>query len=162
MPGLDNIKVLVAGAGLAGLAAATPALAVGHAIGRIGCFLVGDDYGRPTDLPWGVAFPNGLPPTTVPVHPTQLYESVLLVALAWALVRWRRRNLPDRVVLGRYLICAGAIRFAIEFVRVNLPVLGPFTLAQIISSILVLTGIGVLRGSDERVSQAAATGDRRR
>ena len=46
------------------LSAAAPALAIGHAIGRIGCFLVGDDYGRPTDLPWGVAFPKGLPPTT--------------------------------------------------------------------------------------------------
>ena len=57
------------------LSAAAPALAVGHAIGRIGCFLVGDDYGRPTDLPWAVAFPKGLPPTTVPVHPTQLYEA---------------------------------------------------------------------------------------
>jgi phosphatidylglycerol:prolipoprotein diacylglycerol transferase len=62
---------------MAGLAAASPALAVGHAIGRIGCFLVGDDYGRPTDLPWGVAFPMGLPPTDIPVHPTQLYEMAL-------------------------------------------------------------------------------------
>ncbi|MEO7191816.1 MAG: prolipoprotein diacylglyceryl transferase family protein, partial [Vicinamibacterales bacterium] len=49
------------------LAASTPALAAGHAIGRLGCFLVGDDYGRPTSLPWGVAFPRGLPPTAVPV-----------------------------------------------------------------------------------------------
>lgn len=48
------------------LAAASPALAAGHAIGRIGCFLVGDDYGRPSDLPWAVAFPEGLPPTVVP------------------------------------------------------------------------------------------------
>src|SRR5687767_12258000 len=75
---------------LEGLAAAAPALAVGHAIGRIGCFLVGDDYGRPTDLPWGVAFPRGLPPTTVPVHPTQLYEAVGLAVIAWLLIRWRR------------------------------------------------------------------------
>lgn len=50
---------------IAVLAAATPALAIGQAIGRLGCFLVGDDYGRPTRLPWGVAFPHGLPPTTV-------------------------------------------------------------------------------------------------
>ena len=64
------------------LAAATPALAIGHAIGRIGCLLVGDDYGTPTDLPWGVAFPEGLPPTDVPVHPTQIYEALLLVPLA--------------------------------------------------------------------------------
>lgn len=50
---------------VATLAAATPALAVGHALGRVGCLLVGDDYGRPTDLPWGIAFPEGLPPTSV-------------------------------------------------------------------------------------------------
>ena len=57
------------------LAAATPALAVGQMLGRVGCFLVGDDYGKPTTLPWGVRFPRGLPPTDVPVHPTQLYEA---------------------------------------------------------------------------------------
>ncbi|HSF42998.1 MAG TPA: prolipoprotein diacylglyceryl transferase family protein, partial [Thermoanaerobaculia bacterium] len=44
--------------------ATAPALALGYAVGRVGCFLVGDDYGRPTDLPWGVAFPVGIPPTT--------------------------------------------------------------------------------------------------
>lgn len=49
---------------------ATPALAIAHAIGRVGCFLFGDDYGVPSDLPWAEAFPKGLPPTTIPVHPT--------------------------------------------------------------------------------------------
>ena len=66
-----------------GLAAASPALALGHAIGRVGCFFVGDDYGRPSTLPWAVAFPKGLPPTDVRVHPTQLYETAALVILAW-------------------------------------------------------------------------------
>jgi phosphatidylglycerol:prolipoprotein diacylglycerol transferase len=65
------------------LAAAAPGLAAGHAIGRIGCFLVGDDYGRPTDLPWAVAFPEGLPPTELPVHPTQLYEAAALAVVTW-------------------------------------------------------------------------------
>src|SRR6185436_3017250 len=78
------------------LAAATPALALGQMFGRIGCFLVGDDYGLPTDLPWGVAFPEGLPPTAVPVHPTQLYEAVFLAALALFIVAWRQRGMPDR------------------------------------------------------------------
>ena len=82
------------------LAAATPALAIGHAIGRIGCFMVGDDYGQPTELPWAVAFPEGRPPTTVPVHPTQLYETVALAAVAWLLVRWRRAGVADVVVLA--------------------------------------------------------------
>src|SRR6187549_2283258 len=112
------------------LAAATPALAIGHAIGRIGCFLVGDDYGRPSDLPWAVAFPQGLPPTDVPVHPTQLYEAAALVVVALVLLRWRRERLADSIVLGRYLVLAGAIRFAFEFLRLNVRVLGPFSLAH--------------------------------
>ena len=126
------------------LAAATPALAIGHAIGRIGCFLVGDDYGRPSDVPWAVAFPRGLPPTDVPVHPTQLYEAIALAAVAWLLIRWRRRNVPDAVVLGRYLVLAGSIRFAIEFIRVNVRVVGPLTLAHLVSLALVIIGVAML------------------
>jgi phosphatidylglycerol:prolipoprotein diacylglycerol transferase len=129
---------------VATLAAATPALAVGHAIGRIGCFLVGDDYGRPSDLPWAVAFPEGLPPIDVPVHPTQLYEAIALVVIAWALLRWRRRGVPDAVVLGRYLVLAGAVRFAIEFIRVNVRVLGPLTVAHLVSLALVVAGVALL------------------
>ena len=122
------------------LAAAAPALAIGHAIGRIGCFMVGDDYGRPTDLPWGVAFPRGLPPTTVPVHPAQLYEAAGLAVIAWLLIRWRRAGAADAIVFGRYLILAGTLRFLIEFVRVNAHVAGPLTLAQLFS--LAIVGVG--------------------
>ena len=129
---------------MAGLAAASPALALGHGIGRIGCFLVGDDYGRPTDLPWGVAFPQGLPPTDIPVHPTQLYELALLLPVTWLLVRWGRKGVADRVVFGRYLVLVGVIRFAIEFVRVNEPVAGPFTLAHLISAGVALAGVALL------------------
>ena len=96
---------------LAVLAAATPALAIGHAIGRIGCFLVGDDYGRPTHLPWGVAFPEGLPPTSMPVHPTQIYEAAALVPLAWLLGRWRRQRRSNTLHLGAYPAMAGTRRF---------------------------------------------------
>lgn len=129
---------------VAGLSAATPALAAGHAIGRIGCFLVGDDYGRPTSLPWGVAFPEGLPPIDVPVHPTQLYEAALLVPIAWALVRWRRHRVDDAIVLGRYLLMAGTLRFGIEFIRVNEQVAGPLTVAHLISAGVVVTGVVIL------------------
>jgi phosphatidylglycerol:prolipoprotein diacylglycerol transferase len=126
------------------LAAATPALAIGHAIGRIGCFYVGDDYGRPSDLPWAVAFPEGLPPTSVPVHPTQLYEAVALAAVTWALIRWRRQGVADAVILGRYCVLAGSIRFAIEFIRVNGRVVGPLTLAHLISMSLVIVGVLII------------------
>lgn len=131
---------------IAVLAVATPALAIGQAIGRIGCFLVGDDYGRPSHLPWAVAFPEGLPPTTVPVHPTQLYEAAALVPLAWLLFRWRRQRYSDTFVLGAYLLLAGAIRFLIEFVRVDVRVLGIFSVAHLASlGAMVLGAVLCLR-----------------
>lgn len=122
------------------LSAATPALAIGHLLGRIGCFLVGDDYGRPTSLPWGVAFPEGLPPTDVPVHPTQLYEAAFLGVLVWLLIRWRRRGVVDLDVVGRYLLLTAAFRFALEFVRVNDRVTGPFTVAHLFAAVIALIG----------------------
>lgn len=125
------------------VAAATPALAFGHLIGRIGCFLVGDDYGTPSTLPWAVAFPEGLPPTTVPVHPTQLYEAVGLGVLGWVLLRWRRSGVPDAIVLGRYLVAAGMLRFVIEFIRVNERVVFGLSVAHLISLAAVAVGIGV-------------------
>jgi phosphatidylglycerol:prolipoprotein diacylglycerol transferase len=126
------------------LAAATPALAIGQMLGRIGCFLVGDDYGHPTSLPWGVSFPRGLPPTDVPVHPTQLYEAAFLAVLAWVLIRWRRRGLSDRTVLGRYFLLAGLFRFALEFLRVNTRVLGPFTVAHLFALCVIALGCAIL------------------
>lgn len=140
------------------LAAATPGLAVGHAIGRIGCFLVGDDYGRPSDLPWAVAFPEGLPPTIVPVHPTQIYEALALVPLALMLTRWRRQERPDRFVLGAYLAAAGSVRFLIEFVRVNERAIGPMTVAHLASLAAIVAGVWLLiRGA----TGSPASSDRR-
>ncbi|HYT66009.1 MAG TPA: prolipoprotein diacylglyceryl transferase [Vicinamibacterales bacterium] len=129
---------------MAVLSAATPALAVGQMLGRVGCFLVGDDYGHPTSLPWGVAFPEGLPPTTERVHPTQIYEAIFLAVFTWMLIRWRRRGLSDRTVLGRYFIGVGAFRFALEFVRVNTRVLGPLTVAHLFSLAVVALGVALL------------------
>jgi len=126
------------------IAAATPALAIGHAIGRIGCFMVGDDYGRPTTLPWGIAFPEGLPPIDVPVHPTQLYEAAALGIVAWLLIRWRKDGASPLAVLGRYFVLAGSIRFAIEFIRVNERIAGPLTLAHLISLGLIVVGAGLI------------------
>lgn len=123
------------------VAAATPALAVGHAIGRVGCLLVGDDYGRPSDLPWAIAFPEGLPPTNVPVHPTQIYEAIPLLFIAYVLVRWRRHGVADAAVLGRYLLMTGALRFVIEFIRVNERVALNLTVAQWVSMAVVAAGL---------------------
>jgi phosphatidylglycerol:prolipoprotein diacylglycerol transferase len=129
---------------IAALSAATPALAIGHALGRVGCFLVGDDYGTPSNLPWAVAFPEGLPPTTTPVHPTQIYEALALLPLAWLLIRWRRQGRPDAAVLGLYLAGAGAIRFAIEFLRIDVRVLGGLSVAHLAALAILAIGSGIL------------------
>ena len=67
-----------------------PLLILGYGIGRIGCFLVGDDYGILSDLPWAMTFPNGLPPTFSTVHPTQIYETILALGIFSFL--WSRRK----------------------------------------------------------------------
>ena len=99
------------------LAAATPALAVAHAIGRVGCFLVGDDYGVPSDLPWAVAFPKGLPPTSVPVHPTQLYEAGFHLAMAGLLFGLQQRGLFRGQLIKIYILAYLGYRFLTEFIR---------------------------------------------
>ena len=134
---------------LAIVAAAAPALVVGHAIGRVGCFLVGDDYGTPSTLPWAVAFPQGLPPTMVRVHPTQLYEAVALVPLVWWLLRLRRKGSSDMFVVGAYLAATGALRFGIEFIRVNERVVGELSLAHVASLLALATGVVLLVASKE-------------
>lgn len=140
------------------LAAATPSLAVAHAIGRVGCFLVGDDYGLPSDLPWAVAFPRGLPPTTTPVHPTQLYEILALLPIAWALVRWRRQRRSDAFVLGGYLVATGSVRFLIEFVRMRDSLWGPFAVAHVFSLMATCVGVALLfRASSSYGREGAPT-----
>jgi phosphatidylglycerol---prolipoprotein diacylglyceryl transferase len=126
------------------LAAATPALAFGHLLGRIGCFLVGDDYGTPSTSPWAVAFPEGLPPTIVPVHPTQLYEAIGLGLLGWLLLRWRWQGVTDLAVLGRYLVCAGVLRFVIQFIRINERVAFGLSVAHLVSLAAIVLGAALL------------------
>jgi phosphatidylglycerol:prolipoprotein diacylglycerol transferase len=140
---------------------AAPALAAAYALGRVGCFLVNDDYGQPTNLPWGVKFPNGSPPSTaanlhafgvtvspgvdpstvMTVHPTQLYEvAAMLVAFAvlWVL---RKKGRPVGWLFAVYLVFAGIERFLVEIVRAKDDrLLGPFTVAQLASVILVALG----------------------
>jgi phosphatidylglycerol---prolipoprotein diacylglyceryl transferase len=112
-------------------------LAIGQAIGRIGCFLVGDDYGRPSDVPWAMAFPEGAPPVHVPVHPTQLYEFAWLSLVA-ALLWIRRKKSPS--LIGEFLLLNGAGRTVIEHWRVNPRVALGLSEAQWIGIALIVTG----------------------
>jgi len=122
--------------------AITPALAIGHSIGRIGCFLVGDDYGIKSDVPWAVAFPKGLPPTTDHVHPTQVYEVILMGLIFFVLWKLRKRNTPDGWLFSILIILAGIERFLIEFIRSTTPSPIPdLSVAQLIAIGLIVIGI---------------------
>jgi phosphatidylglycerol:prolipoprotein diacylglycerol transferase len=145
---------------------AAPALAAAYALGRVGCFLVNDDYGRPSSLPWAVRFPEGLPPSTagnlhqlfgVPipagtdpstvlaVHPTQLYEVAAMLLAFGVLWVLRKQGKPIGWLFGLYLVLAGVERFLVEIVRAKDDrFLGPFTLAQLTSVVLVIIGTALL------------------
>jgi phosphatidylglycerol:prolipoprotein diacylglycerol transferase len=117
-----------------------PALALGYAIGRIGCQLSGDgDYGKPWNGPWAMSYPDGTVPTTQQVHPTPVYETLTMGLVA--LLLWRLR---DRFTGGRlfalYLTLAGSERFLVEFIRRNDDVALGLTQAQLISVGMILVG----------------------
>ena len=121
---------------------AAPSAAIGYGIGRIGCFLSGDGcYGLPTNLPWGMSFPNGIEPVFVPVHPTPLYELLAGLAIGWWLWRRAGKPFPTGLILGQYLILSGLARFLVEFIRRNPKILWGLSNAQLASAGSVIAGI---------------------
>ena len=145
--------------------AIAPALALSYSIGRLGCFLVGDDYGRPTDSFVGIAFPGGQPPSTagnlrrfgagvdpaipdtevLAVHPTQLYESSLSLLFFFLLIRLRGHPHQKGWLFALWLALAGAERFFVELFRAKDDrFLGSFTLAQAISVGVIVIGVTLI------------------
>ena len=119
---------------------AAPFLVLGHGIGRIGCFLVGDDYGIASNLPWAIAFPKGLPPTDITVHPTQLYEMAAYFSIFFYL-RYRKWNQQFKgEIMFEYLFLGGFARFMVEFIRTNTKYLFDLSGAQYLS--ILMMGIG--------------------
>ncbi len=111
---------------------ASPAAALGYAVGRLGCLLAGDgDYGLPTSLFWGMSFPYGLVPTKDYVHPTPIYEFIVGVAIFLCLWIIASRPRPAGWVFAQYLALTGAARFIIEFFRINPRIFFGLTNAQL-------------------------------
>jgi len=134
--------------------AAVP-LAVGYAIGRVGCQLSGDgDYGTSSDLPWAMAYPDGTVPTTDEVHPTPVYETVAMGLAGVVLWHLRDRFAPG-VLFGLYLMIAGVERFLIEFIRRNDDLVAGLTLAQVLG--LAMLGLGAAIVAVRRDVPHAAT-----
>lgn len=121
--------------------AISPSLALAYAIGRIGCFLVGDDYGIKSNLPWAISFPQGLPPTTERVHPTQLYEVIAMTVVFLIIWKIRKKPAPNGWLFSIYLILAGFERFLIEFIRSTTPSPIPYlSVAQVMAIVLIAVG----------------------
>lgn len=142
--------------------AAAPGLAAAYAVGRSGCWAVGDDYGRVWDGPLAVAFPEGAPPSTVSnlvqfgatdlaglppdqvmaVHPTQLYETAMGLAMFFLLWRLRNHRHATGWLFGAYCVLAGVERFIIEFFRAKDDrFFGAFTVAQLIALGFAVAGV---------------------
>lgn len=143
-----------------------PALAAAYAVGRTGCWDVGDDYGRPWNGPWAVQFPEGAPPSTagimsrefgvkfppgtdpnavVAVHPTQLYEVAMALIMFAVLWRLRRHRHAEGWLFGVYCVLAGIERFIVEFFRAKddtLPI--GLTMAQVIAIATLALGSWIL------------------
>ncbi len=101
----------------------------------------GLDYGPPSDLPWAIAFPDGVVPTEVPVHPTMVYDFILLFSLFFVLWKLRLRNYKRGTIFGIFAVFMGAERFFTEFWRLEPKyIFGIFSEAQMISIILFVSG----------------------
>ena len=158
------------------------AIAAGYAVGRTGCWAVGDDYGKPWSGAFAVRFPEGAPPSTasvmtnqfgatfptgtapdqvIAVHPTQLYETVMGFVMFLVLWRFRAHTHREGWLFGMYCILAGIERFIVEFFRAKDDRLigGWMSTAQLIAIIVSLVGVAVMtlrRGGPSRPLTAAA------
>jgi phosphatidylglycerol:prolipoprotein diacylglycerol transferase len=137
---------------------AAPALALGYAVGRVGCQLSGDgDYGKATDAPWGMAYPDGTVKTLEDVHPTPIFETVASGLIALVLWQLRDRFRPG-VLFALYLVLAGLERLLVEFIRRNEEVILGLTQPQLVSVAMIAGGAGLLirwRGGSPPAPRAA-------
>ena len=149
----------------------TPFILLGHGIGRIGCLLVGDDYGVPSNLPWAISLPNGLPVTSIEtfmthfsflgysreylqqylvnnsnniisVHPTQIYEMILYFMFFYLIMRYKKSlQFFKGSIFCVYLVTGGFSRFIVEFLRTNERYMFNLSSAQYVSLFMILSGL---------------------
>lgn len=125
--------------------ALVPSVALGHAFGRVGCFMTGCCHGRACDLPWAVHFPADHPTLGAGVHPTQLYEAGLNLALFAGLAWWYRRKQFDGQVFALYLLAYAPIRALVEHFRGDYApgkFVGALSPGQLVSVGIFAAGVG--------------------
>jgi phosphatidylglycerol:prolipoprotein diacylglycerol transferase len=147
-----------------------PGIALGHVIGRLGCFFAGCCFGRPADVPWAVTFHseyaqlNVGTPLNIPLHPTQLYEAgaELLILGGLLLLERRGRPFPGRTFWG-YMLLYGLSRFVIEFYRGDSRgTVGMFSTSQFVSLLIVPASLVMLVVLARRPGPAPTTAAARR
>ena len=129
--------------------ASAPSVVLGTAITRVGCLLFGCDYGKVAHVPWAIRFPEGNPlgSPTYPVHPTEVYESLLNLGLYAALAWLFRRKNFDGQIFGVYLVSYAVLRSFVEMFRGDYPehYLGGWaTPAHLISMAIFAAGLALL------------------
>ncbi|MFN3740536.1 MAG: prolipoprotein diacylglyceryl transferase [Thermodesulfovibrionales bacterium] len=137
-----------------------PSIAIGHAIGRLGCFFAGCCHGRPADLPWAVTFtdPHSLAPLGIPLHPTQLYEAAGEFVNFIILLILRKRKSFKGELFWTYVMLYSILRFSVEFFRGDAArgmLAEGLSLAQAISVIMFFIAVGFMtflrgRGAEKR------------
>ncbi|MFP4429064.1 MAG: prolipoprotein diacylglyceryl transferase [Desulfovermiculus sp.] len=135
----------------------SPGIAGGQFLGRIGCFMAGCCYGKPTSLPWAVTFshPQSLAPLHIPLHPTQIYHSLagLITCIVLLLLRSRLPGPGQR--FGLFLILFSSFRFTIEFFRGDFRgTLGPFSLTQAVAGLIFCLGLVLFFYAKGRIRHA--------
>lgn len=140
-----------------------PGMVLGHAVGRIGCLLAGDgDWGTVTDLPWGMAYPNAIVgwdyPPGVYVHPAPIYEALAYTAVFALMWSVRHRDFPPGTFISVYLLFAPLARFFIEFIRINPPLIGPLSEAQVTSLVLMAVAVALLARQRTAIREAWRAG----
>jgi phosphatidylglycerol---prolipoprotein diacylglyceryl transferase len=146
-----------------------PGIALGHVVGRMGCFFAGCCYGRPTDVPWAITFTSpfaaenvGTPLHTA-LHPAQLYEAgaELLILIVLLATERRGRPFPGRTFWG-YMLLYGISRFVVEIYRGDpRGMVGVFSTSQFVSVLIVPLAIAMLillsrRGGSTPAAEARA------
>ena len=141
-----------------------PGIALGYMVGRLGCFAAGCCYGKPTQVAWAVTFTdpaaalNVGTPLNVPLHPTQLYESLagLVILLAVLTLERRGKPYPGRT-FWQFVLIYGVSRFIIEFFRGDdRGAVAMFSTSQLISLVLVPLSVVMLAWLSKRAGTAAA------
>lgn len=126
-----------------------PSIAIGHAIGRIGCFFAGCCHGRPADVPWAVTFsdPHSLAPLGIPLHPTQLYEAIGEFAIFLILIILIKRQTFRGELFWTYVVLYSILRFFVELYRGDAArgmLTSDLSIAQVISVLMFFVAIGFM------------------